>query len=507
MSPAPTTSTRAPTTERSVRGDQRPASCARTKPGMPRCAASVAVTAHSAVDGVCAPRALHSSTPSGSRPTNCSAPARQQLHQPQLRQRGEQPRRRAGPRRAAPTPAPAAASPDGGPPAGSPAVRPHPRRDPPPPPRRARWRGPARAASRRAELERGAEARLPTRARPLGPAAAAGRARPFRAAHVLWRGRRTAGRAARAAGRPACCWRSCWAGAAAAATPRRARSGRCPQGEPPGGRARRRRSPPAPAPSGPADPQSGQQAGDPNVVAAKLAVPTGLAVLPDGSAVVGERATGRLLQVFPDRSPARVLMTVGGLDATGDGGLLGAGAVAHLRRGRPALRLHLHRHRQPGGALPDRRDAEPGAHRHPARPEPQRRRAAVRPPTARCSSAPATPATRRWPRTRRRWPARCCTSTSSATRSAAAPVFATGLGDVTALCTARRRQGLRHRRRPGRRPGRARPARPGRRPTAPGPARCRRWSPCRPGRAGSAAARRPAGPCSPVRWTGRSSTS
>jgi len=80
---------------------------------------------------------------------------------------------------------------------------------------------------------------------------------------------------------------------------------------------------PAPAPGNPADPESGQQAGDPSVVASKLAVPTGLAVLPDGSAIVAERDTGRLLHVFPDRAPARVLMTVGGLDTTGDGGLLG----------------------------------------------------------------------------------------------------------------------------------------------------------------------------------------
>lgn len=79
----------------------------------------------------------------------------------------------------------------------------------------------------------------------------------------------------------------------------------------------------APVPGRPADPGAEQQAGDPNVVASGLAVPTGLAVLPDGTAVVGERDTGRILQVFPDRSPARELMVVPGLDTTGDGGLLG----------------------------------------------------------------------------------------------------------------------------------------------------------------------------------------
>lgn len=83
------------------------------------------------------------------------------------------------------------------------------------------------------------------------------------------------------------------------------------------------RSAPAPAPGDPADPESDGEAGDPNVVASGLAVPTGLVLLPDGSAVVGERETGRLLQVFPDRSPARELMTVPGIDFAGDGGLLG----------------------------------------------------------------------------------------------------------------------------------------------------------------------------------------
>ena len=79
----------------------------------------------------------------------------------------------------------------------------------------------------------------------------------------------------------------------------------------------------APVPGDPAQPESGDTAGDPNVVASGLNVPTGLVVLADGSAIVGERETGRLLQVFPDRSPAHELMTVPGVDTTGDGGLLG----------------------------------------------------------------------------------------------------------------------------------------------------------------------------------------
>ncbi len=81
---------------------------------------------------------------------------------------------------------------------------------------------------------------------------------------------------------------------------------------------------PAPAPGDPSTPGTGDPVeGDPNVVATDLAVPTGLVLLPDGTAIVGERETGRLLQVFPDRSPARELMIVPGIDTTGDGGLLG----------------------------------------------------------------------------------------------------------------------------------------------------------------------------------------
>ncbi|QXG76964.1 PQQ-dependent sugar dehydrogenase [Modestobacter sp. L9-4] len=96
-----------------------------------------------------------------------------------------------------------------------------------------------------------------------------------------------------------------------------------PQGQPP------EVAPPpegnsAPAPGTPGSP-GGQddQDGDPNVVATDLAVPTGLVVLPDGTAVVGERDTGRLMKVFPDRSPATELMTLPGIDTGGDGGLLG----------------------------------------------------------------------------------------------------------------------------------------------------------------------------------------
>jgi glucose/arabinose dehydrogenase len=80
--------------------------------------------------------------------------------------------------------------------------------------------------------------------------------------------------------------------------------------------------PPPPEPGQPPPPPV-EGAADPNVVASGLDTPWGLALLPDGSALVGERRTGRILQVFPDRSPPVELMTITGLDPTGDGGLLG----------------------------------------------------------------------------------------------------------------------------------------------------------------------------------------
>jgi glucose/arabinose dehydrogenase len=80
--------------------------------------------------------------------------------------------------------------------------------------------------------------------------------------------------------------------------------------------------PPPPDPDQPAPtPEPGAE--DPNVVASGLDTPWGLALMPDGTAIVGERRTGRILQVFPDRSPPIELMTIAGLDVSGDGGLLG----------------------------------------------------------------------------------------------------------------------------------------------------------------------------------------
>jgi len=80
---------------------------------------------------------------------------------------------------------------------------------------------------------------------------------------------------------------------------------------------------PAPGQQAPGEPPPGAEGEDSNVVATGLSVPTGLALLPDGTALVGERNTGRIMQVFPDAAPPVELMVLPGLDTTGDGGLLG----------------------------------------------------------------------------------------------------------------------------------------------------------------------------------------
>jgi glucose/arabinose dehydrogenase len=62
---------------------------------------------------------------------------------------------------------------------------------------------------------------------------------------------------------------------------------------------------------------------DPLVVATHLVTPVGLSLLPDGSALVGERTTGRIVQVQPEAGlPVPTVRTLTGLDTHGDGGLL-----------------------------------------------------------------------------------------------------------------------------------------------------------------------------------------
>lgn len=90
---------------------------------------------------------------------------------------------------------------------------------------------------------------------------------------------------------------------------------------PPGATPPRSSTPPGGS-SGPSSSGSTTQP-DPAVVATRLTAPTGLALLPDGTALVGERTTGRIVRVQPAAGqPVPTVRTLTGLDTSGDGGLL-----------------------------------------------------------------------------------------------------------------------------------------------------------------------------------------
>jgi glucose/arabinose dehydrogenase len=81
----------------------------------------------------------------------------------------------------------------------------------------------------------------------------------------------------------------------------------------------------APVPAGSSPAVSAPPPGTVSVVASGLDVPWGLAFLPDGDAVVAERATGRVLQIPRAGGAPRELITLPDVDTTGtaEGGLLG----------------------------------------------------------------------------------------------------------------------------------------------------------------------------------------
>jgi glucose/arabinose dehydrogenase len=64
-------------------------------------------------------------------------------------------------------------------------------------------------------------------------------------------------------------------------------------------------------------------------IASGLQVPWGVAFLPDGSALVGERPTGRIVRIPKGGRRARTVMRVPGVVADGEGGLLGLAVSPH----------------------------------------------------------------------------------------------------------------------------------------------------------------------------------
>lgn len=79
---------------------------------------------------------------------------------------------------------------------------------------------------------------------------------------------------------------------------------------------------PAPAPATPARPGPAAPAGTPAVVTTGLEVPWSVVFRDDGTPLVSERDSGRVLELADDGS-GRVIGTVGGVVASGEGGLLG----------------------------------------------------------------------------------------------------------------------------------------------------------------------------------------
>jgi glucose/arabinose dehydrogenase len=81
--------------------------------------------------------------------------------------------------------------------------------------------------------------------------------------------------------------------------------------------------PSAPASRAPASSPGSPDLSDPQTIVSGLEVPWGLAFLPDGSALVSERDKGRILQVPVGGGEPKPVYEMPGVDAGGEGGLLG----------------------------------------------------------------------------------------------------------------------------------------------------------------------------------------
>lgn len=90
-----------------------------------------------------------------------------------------------------------------------------------------------------------------------------------------------------------------------------------------------------PGPSGHSSAPGGgtrQKQGDPAVVAKHLTAPVGITILPDNTALVGERTTGRIVRVQPQpNQPVQTVRVLHGLSTAGGGGLLDLAVSPHYR--------------------------------------------------------------------------------------------------------------------------------------------------------------------------------
>lgn len=79
----------------------------------------------------------------------------------------------------------------------------------------------------------------------------------------------------------------------------------------------------SPAPAAPSAPSSPATLGVPTELVTGLEAPWGLTFLPDGSALVSERISGRILRIPSNGGAAEIVGVVPGVQATSEGGLLG----------------------------------------------------------------------------------------------------------------------------------------------------------------------------------------
>ena len=140
-------------------------------------------------------------------------------------------------------------------------------------------------------------------------------------------------------------------------------------------------------------------------VAKGLEIPWEIAFLPDGRALVTERP-GRVRLLARDGRLRRKPVARVAVSAVGEGGLLGLAVDPAFARNRfvylyftTAAGMRLERRRLTGGRLRVPRVAASTASRPAGSTTPGGSRSA---PTAGCTSAPATRASPRWRRTRRR---------------------------------------------------------------------------------------------------------